>query len=365
MKKIYLFLILFIILFINLKLIASNHEILIGQSLDLSENFKIYGQAIRSGILACFNAINNSGGINGKKINLISLDDKGVPKETEKNIFKLLNEKKIDLFLGNMGTRNVLSILPLIKDKTIALFFPWAGNELLRDPNLTNIINGPGLTNTQIEAIIDYIINTFRFKKIAIFHADSDFSIDDANYAEKYLQKFNIKPAAVVSYNRFTMHLQNAVNDLIKADPKVIICLSTDKPSVKLINNFFDLGYFGTMFIGLDSNSLVNTILKNKGVKFYYTTSVPDYKDLNIKIAKEYQENFKKYFPNEPLSNLSFTYYICAKILTLALKETNSLDKQKLINFLENLKNYNLEDFNINFDEKNRHLFGQTIQIIK
>jgi len=345
--------------------IDPNTEIVFGQSASLSGHFQLYGNIIKHAILACFESVNSQGGINGKKLRLISLDDQGNVEQTKKNV-TYLRSLGIDMFIGNMGTRSQLALLPLIEQKKIAVFFPWGGDEKLRNPKLSHIINGLGLLKPQLEALVTYIAETLQFSSIAIFNADDDFSSQGAETVTTLLNKYDITPLAQNSYNRFTFDIELAAKKLIAADPRVVVCLSTSMAAVKLINEFFQQGHFGTTFIGIDSTLFVSDILKKRGVPFTYTSPVPDPATSTLPIAEQYRHSIKKYFPAEDFNVISFGYYLSARIIVEALKSADdNLNKENIIKNIEQMKNFNLDGFVLTFDAKNRHAFGQEAVIIK
>ncbi|MFH1831698.1 MAG: ABC transporter substrate-binding protein [bacterium] len=344
---------------------ASNNSIVFGQSASLDGAFGLYGNIIQKAIQARMNHVNDSGGVHGKMLKLVSVNDAGDPRKTEENVERLLKDG-IDMFIGNMGTRSVLKLLPLIKTEKIALFFPWSGDQQFRDPKLTHIINGPGLLKPQLTAIVDYIEKNIKLKKIAIFHADDDFSTDASNELTKELVAHDIKPVAIASYNRFTLDIAGAVKRLIESDPKIVICLSTSMPVVKLINNFFTQGHYGVTFFGIDSTLFVGDIVQARGADFYYSSAVPDPKTSQMLLAKQYLEDMKKYFPEEIPNILAFSYYVSTAIIIDAIKNiSGTITKEKIIKAIENMKQHMIDGFMVNFDETNRHAFGREISIIK
>jgi ABC-type branched-subunit amino acid transport system substrate-binding protein len=160
---------------LKLPKIDFSKEIVFGQSAFLSEGaLQLYGELIRNAINARFNRINENGGITGtasrgdKILKLVSLDDAGEPEKTLRNI-NFFKKHNIDMFLGNTGTRSTLKILPMIQKKEIALFFPWGGDDRLRKPDLTNLVNGLGLIRPQLKTMVNHTIDTLGLKKIAIF----------------------------------------------------------------------------------------------------------------------------------------------------------------------------------------------------
>ena len=342
-------------------------EIVFGQTGSFSGSFKAYGAIIRNAINACFKAANDSGNLADIKLRLESLDDKGKAHIAAKNIKKLYNQNKIDMFLGCMGTRGVLKVLPLIKTGKIAMLFPWGGDKKLMQPDLTYQVNGLGLTAPQTEKLINHIVNELSLTKIGIFHSDGDFSTQTAKTAINQLAELGIAPVKTASYNRFTMNIENTAQKLISADPKVVLCLAASMPTTKLINYFFSKGHFGTLFFGIDSTLFVKTILKSKGdIKFEYTSSVPNPKNDKLAIVKEYQTSLKKYYPEETFNILSLAYYIQAKIVIEAIKTAyKPITKEKIIKAIEDMKNFDLGGFEVNFNPLTRYAFGQNIILIK
>ncbi|MFH1254025.1 MAG: ABC transporter substrate-binding protein [bacterium] len=345
----------------------NNNEIIFGQSATLSGHLGVYGDFIKNAINAYFYNVNETGGVNGKKLKLASLDDNGAPELSKRNIKHMLKDQKIDMFFGCTGTRSIMSVFPLIQEKKIAMFFPWGGNESLRNPKIKNIINGLGYLEPQIKKIAEYVVDKKRIKKIAIFHADDNFSTQGAEKLKIYLkQKYDITPVGIDSYNRLTVDILQSADKLLLTDPKAVICIATSMPTAKLIGYFFEKGHYGTEFIGVDSTLFVGSILKNKGAHFCYTSCVPDPVNSTLKIAQDYRNDLQKYFPKDSFNILSFAYYISARILVQAIQKiTGPITKESIIKEIEQMKNTDIDGFLISFDKSNRHAFGKDVSIIK
>lgn len=349
----------------GIKPIDHSKEIVFGQTGMLSGHFKQYSRLINQGILSYFGKINRTGGIKGKLLRLESLDDFGRPEDAEKNI-KKLQALGIDTFIGNMGTRNILATLPLIENKEIAVLFPWGGDAALRKPTLTNIINGQGFLQPQTKALADYVVNNLGIKKIALFHADDTFSIQTQQSLVQDLAAYNIAPIQVAEYNRYTLDITTPSNKLIHSDPKAVICISTSLPTVKLVNRFFQLGHFGTIFLGIDSTLFARDVLAAKGVKFYFSSAVPDPRSSHIPLAQDYISDLAALDKNAEPNVLSFSYYLSAAIIVQALQELEEpFTKEKIIAHIEKLRQQDFKGISITFDPKTRHAFGQDISIIK
>lgn len=337
-------------------------EFVIGQIVDTSGEFQKYAAAITEGISACFNEVNKNGGINGKKIRLEVQDCKGSLKKIEA-ISHEFKKQGISIFLGCMGTRNVTNFLPQIEAGSITMLFPWGGNDALRNPKIKHIINGPGLLQPQLENIANHVGNILHSKKTVIFHANDSFSISASKELQKIFAKQAFPITKIVNYNGYTLNINKAAEELINLEPRAVICIGTSMPAAKLIKNFFSSGLYKTTFFGIDSTFMTHDILADFGATFYYTSAVPEPKRTKIPIAEEYLKALNReksiFYPNI----LSFTYYICAKLLVDALrKNTNRND---IITHFESLNTHNLGGFSVSFDNSNRHLFGSSSYLIK
>lgn len=344
-------------------------EIVFGQSAFLGAgSLQLYGELIKNGITARFKRENEKGGIklqnSKKKLKLISLDDGGEPSKTAANI-ALFKKNNIDMFLGNMGTRSIFKLLPLVEKKEIALLFPWGGDQALRKPTLSHLVNGIGFIEPQLEALVVHALATLQLKKIAIFHDDSTFGNANKNAVVALLKAQGIEPVGITSYNRFTMNIKRPAQKLIEADPKVVISLATTMPTVKLINTFFEAGHYGTRFTGIDSTMFVGNILKRKGIPFYYASPMPHPVNSTLPIVKEFKEDMKKHFPHDPPNILSLAYYIHASIIIEALKKiTGPVTKETVLAQIENMKNYSIGGFPVDFNRTTRHAYPQNISIL-
>ena len=333
-----------------------------------SGHFRLYGAAIKNGMLAHFNKLNKvQNGIHNKWLRLLCVEDNGDPNQAHKIITYLRKKHGVATFVGNMGTRNISHVTPLIERSRIAMLFPWGGKEALRSSHLTNLVNGLGHIKPQLTDIIQYCINGLLLKKIAIFHSDGTFYSSAKDSTIRLLQEEGLRPVAQASYNRFTMDINTPAKRIIDADPKVVICLGSSYPIAKLISRFFQLGHYGTTFIGIDSTMFVPDILRAKGASYSYSSTVPNPVTDVSSIAQRYREDMESMFPHEIQNILSYSYYIHANLITKALSDLTEYAElhTELIPVIEKMKNVDLGGFIATFDPETRHAYSNTVTIIK
>lgn len=340
--------------------------IIFGQSFNNTGHLKRYAHQIHIGIDTCFKAINKHTKHFNKPLQLIRLNDSGKPLHSHRNI-QLLKEAGITRFIGNMGTRSVLIEEDDIKEGKICMLFPWGGDETLQDPSLRFIINGPGLIEQQTNKIVNFIQAKIKHKKIVIFHADDEFSTKAAEVTKKDFARFGIENVPCVSYNRFTFRIEQAAADIIKADPKIVVCICTDVAAVRLVNTLLKAGLFGIEYFGVDSTYRVPAILRRNGITFSYASPVPyPSTGSSLGIINSYLKHLAEFYPEEEPTILSFTYYIYAMVVVRAMKAHPKAihDDKALIEAIEGMKNYDLDGITINFNPANRHILGEDIIII-
>jgi ABC-type branched-subunit amino acid transport system substrate-binding protein len=85
------------------------------------------GRSMKVGVDAYFKAVNDKGGVNGKKIELVSVNDQYVPDKTVDGLLKLIEEQKIFAVVGTIGTSNGVSIMPIVKEYKLPFVAPRSG----------------------------------------------------------------------------------------------------------------------------------------------------------------------------------------------------------------------------------------------
>ncbi len=113
---------------------VTDHSIVIGQSVVLSGPSAELGQEMRDGAKAYFDYVNSQGGVNGRKIELKTLDDGYEPARAVENTKKLISQENVFALFGYVGTPTSKAALPVFTESKVPFFGAFTGAELLRDP---------------------------------------------------------------------------------------------------------------------------------------------------------------------------------------------------------------------------------------
>lgn len=344
--------------------------ITIGQSATLVGNLKEYQQAINNGIAAYLKKLNAAGGIRGCKIALKILNNYNNPATARENIEELRKEG-IDIFLGVTGARNIKSILPIVEEKEIALFFPW-GCSLDLDKNiLPYLIHGQTTLKHHVQNLAAYLAGAQKHTNIGIVHSDSAFGLMNARYAQRLLETYSTQDSVVkvtnYAYNSRDAETDHIIESLNKQKPHALMLLSTGRPTTKVIKGIWNHGNYVQDFVGLESNFSVPQQFDNKTAHFRYTSAVPGLSHKEYPIVSEYLEASQTYLPGQIPSTLSLMYFINTKLLTIAIEHVLSdnklVTKESVIAALDRIRDQDIGGFVGNFDRKTRTLYPLKISL--
>src|SRR5258705_10480433 len=148
------------------------NEIVLGQSASLTGTAAESGQQMRDGANAYFELVNRKGGVNGRKIRMISLDDGGRTKPGEANTRKLINEDKVFLLFGYTGRNTSEAALPIVGEANIPFFGAATGGESLHGKFDKNVFNVRASYKLETQALVDYLAFTGIRRIGMIYHND-------------------------------------------------------------------------------------------------------------------------------------------------------------------------------------------------
>ena len=127
---------------------------------------------MRQGILAAFKEANTAGGVDGRRLDLISYDDGYDPDKAIENTNRLINEDKVFALVGEVGTPTSRAAQPIATAAHVPFIGPFTGAAFLRDPSLDNVINVRASYDQETEAWIEHLTKDLGLTRIAILYQD-------------------------------------------------------------------------------------------------------------------------------------------------------------------------------------------------
>ena len=152
-------------------------KIQFGQVAALGGPAQALGQGVREGILAAFDEANRAGDINGRKLELKSVDDGYEPEKTIKATKKMIGEDKVFALVGAVGTPTSKAGQPIATASKVPFIGPFTGAEFLRNPYNRYVINIRSSYFQETEAWIEHLTRNIGITRIAILYQDDAFGL--------------------------------------------------------------------------------------------------------------------------------------------------------------------------------------------
>jgi ABC-type branched-subunit amino acid transport system substrate-binding protein len=334
---------------------VTDSEIRLGISAPLSGPAKELGQNIKVGIEAAFNVANASGGVHGRQLRLVAVDDGYEPTRTAATMQQLYEKDSVFGVIGNVGTPTAVVALPYALDRKMLFFGAFTGAGLLRnDPPDRYVFNYRASYAEETAAVVNYLVKVRHIspEQIAVF-AQQD-SYGDAGFAgvAKAVRALHGDESSILrlNYQRNTVDVEDAVNQLQqrrRVSIKAVIMVPTYRAAARFIEKtrdlYPDMIYTSVSFVG--STALANELMllgKKYATGVIVTQVVPGL-DGHSSLVLEYKSALAKYFPGQEPDYVSLEGYIDANVLIAALQRNGpQLETERLVGALENLRDLDI-----------------------
>ena len=297
-------------------------RIVFGQSAAFDGPAAALGLGMREGILASFNEANAAGGVNGRRLELVSYDDGYEPEKAIANTKRLINENGVFALVGEVGTPTSNAAQPIATEAGVPFIGPFTGAAFLRNPSLGNVINIRGSYDQETEAWIEHLTTDLGVSRIAILYQDDTFGRAGLSGVSKALEKRGMKLVAEGTYERNTTAVKTALLAIRKADPEAVVMVGAYKPCAEFIKLARRLKlnavFVNISFVG--ANALAKELGEDgKGV--VVTQVVPFPGDTSIPLVARYQKALKAANPDAQIGFVSLEGYMVGRLVVEALEK--------------------------------------------
>ncbi|MBU6436083.1 MAG: ABC transporter substrate-binding protein [Betaproteobacteria bacterium] len=288
------------------------------------------------------NAANARGGVNGQKIELITLDDKFDPKLAAENARVLIEEKNVSLMFLTRGTPHTQAILPLLEKDHIALLAPSTGAMVFHTPVNPYVFNVRATYQREAQLAIEQE-GTVGLTRIAVLHVDDSFGKDALTGALKGFDKVNLKPLFVEKFDRSKPDFHAVAERAAREQPQAVLFIGSGKAVADGVKAMRAAGATAQM-ITL-SNNASGGFIKELGEYAHGTivTQVfPSERDLSNPLVREATE-LARARGIKAVTPAMLEGYAAGKVLVEALKRAGpNPSRDKIIKTLDNLRDFDL-----------------------
>jgi branched-chain amino acid transport system substrate-binding protein len=301
---------------------VSADKIALGQSAALDGPAAALGQGMREGLLAAFAEVNNAGGVRGRKIELVSVDDGYEPNKAIDAAKKLIGEDKVFALIGSVGTPTSVAVQPIAAEAGVPFIGAFTGAEFLREPFKANVINVRASYFQETETMVEHLTTDLGLTKIAIFYQDDAFGQAGLAGVKRALDKRKMALVAEGTYERNTVAVKGALLAIKKADPEAVIMIGAYKPCaefIKLARQIkLDSVFVNISFVGSDA---LARELGPAGAGVVVTQVVPLPEDGAVALVGRYRAALKAMKPDAQPGFVSLEGYAVGRLFIAALEK--------------------------------------------
>ncbi|HTP27719.1 MAG TPA: ABC transporter substrate-binding protein [Anaeromyxobacteraceae bacterium] len=330
-------------------------QIVFGMASPLNGANRELGLAMKLGVELAFTSVNEAGGIHGRKLVLVALDDGNNPRESAKAMRELVGERHVFAVVGNAGTATASSGLPYLATNNVICFGAVSGAPSLRkDPPDRYVFNYRPSLAEETSMAVRYLVNakSIPTDKIAIFAEEDEFGEAGFVGAAQQLQQFGRPPAQIlrVGYARNSVDVEEAVAKVKRAAPtlKAVVMVATHGPAVRFIDRLTrdpstaDLVF--TNVAAVNGPLLADRLREARAqVNGLLVTEVVPNPMSRASALIRYRNLLEEKAPGEQPGHLSLEGYIVGKLLAEGLSRAgDDLNTEKLVQALESIDDLDL-----------------------
>ena len=330
--------------------------VVIGQSAPLTGANAELGNDIRNGALAYFAKVNAAGGVHGRKMELVTLDDGNQVPRAEANTRKLVEETGVFALFGYASATLSRPALPIVEKYGVPFLAPFTGADPMRVFN-KYVYNMRGSYAEELEKIVDNFV-PLGIKRFAIVYYDDVVGKENFTAVARALKKRNLDVVATASFkDRAKPDVAAGVKEVARSKPDVVILTTLYKATADFIRL--------AQSSGMDAQMVCNSFpgasplakeLGKDGTGVIVATVVPPPAKRSLAIVQEYQAAIEKQLGSKTYSFTSLESYIGAKVLVEALRHAGPHPtRENLMQALDGLKSFDTGGYVVSFSPANHN----------
>ena len=318
---------------------VSKDEIVVGSIQDLSGPIAGFGKQVRNGMMLRVDEINEQGGINGRKVRLIVEDSAYDPKKAVLAAQKLVNQDKIFIMAGHIGTAQNLAAMPVQFEKNIVNFFPITAAREMYEPLNRLKYSFAATYYDQMRTALPKLAKDKGAKKICTIYQDDEFGLEVVRGAEAALKTMNMEFAEKTSYKRGATDFSSQVARMKAAGCDFVVLGTIIRETIGTIGESRKTG-FNPTFLG-SSASYTDLIHKLGGKAMdglYATMTVQNpYADEASQQISFWAKKYKTKYSDDPTVFSVYGYNVIDVFARAAAKTGANLTTDSFIKAMDSM----------------------------
>ena len=318
---------------------VSKTEITLGSIQDLSGPIAGFGKQSRLGMLLRVDEINEQGGINGRKLKIIVEDSAYDPKKAVLAAQKLVNQDKIFMMVGHIGTAQNLAAMPVQFDKNVINFFPITAAREMYEPFHKLKYSFAATYFDQMRNATPKMVKEKNIKKVCTMYQDDEFGLEVMRGGEAGLKAMGMEFTEKTSYKRGATDFSSQVAKMKAGVCEMVVLGTIIRETIGAIGESRKTG-FNPLFLG--SSAAYTDLIHKLGGKamdgLYATMTVQNpYLDEASQPIRFWANKYKTKFNEDPTVFSVYGYNIIDIFAKAAQKAGPNLSTDSFIKVMDTM----------------------------
>jgi branched-chain amino acid transport system substrate-binding protein len=319
---------------------VSKNEILIGTILDMSGPLAGYGKQAKAGMQLRIDELNEQqGSIHGRKLRLIAEDDGYDPKKAVLAAQKLVNQDKVFIVAGHLGTAQNMAAMPVQFEKNVVNLFPITAAREMYEPLHKLKYSFAATYYDQIRIALPKLVKEKSAKKVCVIYQDDDFGQEVLKGGEAGLKAINMEYAEKTSYKRGATDFSSQVARMKAGGCELVVLGTIIRETIGTVAESRKTG-FNPSFLG--SSAIYSDLIHKLGGKamdgIYGTMTVQHpYLDEASQPMRFWATKYKTRFNEDPTVFSVYGYIIIEAFIKAAQKAGPNLTTDSFVKAMDTM----------------------------
>jgi len=314
-------------------------EITLGSIQDLSGPLAGYGKQIRMGMLLRIDELHEQGGVQGRKIKLLVEDSGYDPRKAALAAQKLVNQDKVFMVVGSLGTAQNIAAMPIQFEKNVINFFPVTAAREMYEPFHRLKYSYAATYFDGIRGSLPNLIKEKGSKKVCIMYQDDEFGLEVLRGGEAGLKTMGMEFAEKTSYKRGATDFSPQVAKMKAASCDLVVLGTIIRETIGAIAESRKTG-FNPVFLG--SSAAYTDLIHKLGGKamdgLYATmTTQHPYLDEATQPLRFWANKYKTKFNEDPTTFSAYGYTLIDAFIRGAQKAGANLTTDTFIKAMDTM----------------------------
>lgn len=324
-------------------------QILIGQTTGVTGASAANVKETLDGQRLWIDAVNARGGVNGQKVEVITLDDEGDAKLARANAHKLIDEHRVLALFMVRGTPQNEAILPLLEQYGLPLVAPSTGATVLRKPLQPYVFNVRSSYQDEAEKAVQQLAS-MGITRVAVLKPKDSFGADAMQGAERGFSRIGARPVLVADFDKARPEFEPIVRRIAEGDAQAVLAIGAGASVAQFVKLLRAAGSrVSVLTLSNNASSGFVTALGDSARGVMVTQVFPSERSLAIPMIREAMQLQRRRGRSE-LSPAMVEGFAAAKVLIEGLKRAGpQVTRVGLKQALETMSSFDLGGLTVNY----------------